>query len=95
MANFKYALGQAVWTKAGHACTVQGRTEFMGGKANRYYVTSEEPFPGKNIAEDWANEVDLLDAKPVIEAEPLKLKNQRKVGKAPERVEATTTRRKR
>ncbi len=94
MAHFKFELGATAYIAANaHEVTIAGRTEFAGGKQNRYYVTSPEAIPGKNHGEDWINESALVAEKPVLEAPPQKLKNQRKP--APERVEAVTPKRQR
>lgn len=79
MAKFKYELEQLVFIASnGHPVAIKGRTEFVGAKQNRYYVTSDDAIPGKNHAEDWINESDLTDVEPVAD-EPVTKKTAKEI----------------
>lgn len=90
---FKFEMGQQVWLAAnGHPVTVAGRTEFMGDRQNRYYVTSDTAIPGKNVGEDWINEGGLTNVEP---KKPEPEEAAAEEVKAPKRVPAVSNRRKR
>lgn len=68
--GFKFELGQKIFiAENGHAVTVVGRTEFLGGKPPRYCVESETAIPGKNMPQDWINESGLTNIEPAPKEE--------------------------